>query len=214
MMYLKPRRPTFTKVGLRDELAWGRKCIVPLKNAHGHLQNMQDFHMLDEHNLNGPQSVTFWKMVHFKKAGREVANPWYPAAKLPIEPLHEHSERKRTSTFLFWQGKEKELELHAKKEEDKKRRDAARRERLAAAAAGLAPPPRRRPAGSKTTRSKRKGSKASASQAKHVGEVRLATEDAQKETDENDMEASLFGSESEGSSFVSESDGDNIFCRC
>ncbi len=187
LLYLKPKRPTFTKVGGNGEV-WGRRCVIPLTQG-GKLLHYLDFSAVEEHDLTYPLSFALWKLVHFKKAGDEVGIPWVPSAKLTIEPYHEHSSRTTTSTFPFWKGAAAELEAEAKEEEAKKRRDAARRERQAA---GLEEP-KRRP--------RRKGNaprpkpKKTASQARHVAEVckdkaeiTLAIEDVQKEDEEEEQD--------------------------
>ena len=195
ILYLRPQRPTFTKM-LPNGEAWGRRLVVPDKDSTGKLNHYLDFAALEEHDLKSALSFTLWKLVHFNKMGAEVASPWVPSAKLTLEPFHQHSSRTSTSSFPFWYGAAAELKAAAERDERKKQRDVTRREREAA---GLAPP--------KRENNRRKGRKApqkqnqkGSSQKRHAAEVRnlmpIENVAPDKQVSDADDARDLFSSES------------------
>ena len=90
--------------------ALGRRRVVRPLSRLGKLWHILDFQAMDDHNLTVPQTFKLWKLVRFNKVGDEVSTPWFPSAKLTIEPYHQHSGKVVSSIFYFWKGSATELQ--------------------------------------------------------------------------------------------------------
>ena len=123
LLYLNPRRPTFSKMDLSDDWFQGRRVVVPVSTGDKEFAHVHDFEAVEQMgDLSGPLQVTLFKLVSFK-----VLLPnWLPAKKLTIEKWERASAKATTREFQFWKGEAVELAEEAKKAEQEKRRREAR----------------------------------------------------------------------------------------
>ena len=123
LCYLQPRRPTFVRMELAPRPVWNMMCVVPVLTHDKRLECLSEIDAVEEWDKEGTLTCRLFRFVAFNRA----ISPYYPTARLTIEPLDTLSG---DNPFTFWQGRVFEEEKAAGKQRAQERAAARRALRL------------------------------------------------------------------------------------
>jgi hypothetical protein len=116
IMYFNPRRPTFWKCKLADDLKYGHLAIEPEYKA-GLPHHLPDVGLSEQIDLSAPVAVQLSLLLKFHTPIR----PFVPSGALAIGDLDDHVPMPDGNPILFWRGAD--VELQAAKDEAVKKRE-------------------------------------------------------------------------------------------
>ena len=126
LCYLKPQRPTYTRMHVPDTTFWQRRHAIPLFIGEKP-DTILDLDLIEELDLDGPMTLRLHKFVVFDKSYTD----WTPIARLTFEKLSEHMEGVPENVH-WWNGTAAELAVERDKQTKKREAEARARARAKA----------------------------------------------------------------------------------